>query len=188
MTPQLITSRLQPLIPDEMRSGQRLCSADGLQELKFIAGPDSLGRVVASLNQVFVFEDPANLRLAPLGWIEQTPVYALDRLFNKMDGRLYTVTGDAGHDTFRTNEARADGAYALGHEDASWGIEVKGLFFALPHSRKFELHPVDGGPAIIGRIADEFAVDQIQQFNGSGSPVMATIIGEPSVLTAIAAA
>lgn len=116
-----ITSSLRPLEPSGMRSGERICSADGLQELTFIAGPDVSGRVVVVLNGAFVMDDPANLRLAPLGWIERKPVYSLDRLFNKIDGRAYTVTGDAGHETFRTHEARADGAYALCHEDATWG-------------------------------------------------------------------
>lgn len=184
----LITSRLHPLDPSEACSGQRLCSADGRQELVFIAGPDSTGRVVVSVNGVFVFDDPANLRLAPLGWIEQKPVYQYDQLFNKIDGRAYTVIGDAGHDTFRTREVRSDGMCALGHEDASWGTIVKGRFFALPHSREFELHSIDGSPVICGRIGHDFTIDQVQQFNGSGTPITATIIGEPPVLTAIALA
>lgn len=138
---QLITSGLRPLDPSEARRGERLCSANGLQEVAFVAGPDSSGQVVVDINGAFVIDDPANWRLAPLGWIEQKPVYALNRLFNTLDGRCYTVTGDAGQDTFRTHEARSDGLYALGHEDASWGLEVKGLLFALPHSREFEIHP-----------------------------------------------
>lgn len=185
---QLITSGLRPFDPSEARRGERLCSADGLQELVFVAGPDSSGRVVVDLNGAFVISDPAEWRLAPLGWIEQKPVYALDQLFNTLDGRVYTVTGDAGQDTFRTNEARSDGLYALGHEDASWGLEVKGLLFALPHSREFEIHPVDGSPTISGRVAQELTVGRIQEFNGSGAPVMATIFGNPPVLTAIASA
>lgn len=76
---------LRPFDPEAAKRGEPLVTLDSGSFRKYIAGPDRRGRFVTETDQgMFIIGKAEHYRMAPLGWIEDKPVYRGDKLWHKL--------------------------------------------------------------------------------------------------------
>ncbi|MDO8415211.1 MAG: hypothetical protein Q7S87_03245 [Agitococcus sp.] len=69
-------------------------------------------------------------------------------------------------------------------------VQIIGKFYALPHSREYEIHQADG-TVTFGKIYKDVSLELIQELNAFQTLCVATVVHvgrQPPMLTAIRAA
>lgn len=89
-------SLLRPFDLEAAKHGEPICFSSGAKITRFIDGPDSVGDLVFVVpDGQFYFTREKEIRMAPLAWVEDRPVYRGDVLYNKV-GQELTATGEKG--------------------------------------------------------------------------------------------
>lgn len=115
-------SLLRPFDLEAAKRGEAICLFNGAEDWKYISGPDSKGFLCLEVKQtgVFIVSSKDIFCMAPLCWLEGSPVYKGDVLYDKEYGTRQAVSRLGAHDTLETYQPRKDGAYVICLEDATW--------------------------------------------------------------------
>lgn len=115
-------SLLRPFDLDAAKDGQQVCyehGGDGV--IKYLDGPDNTCRIAYEGPDNRFYVGPVDaFRMAPLCWLEGSPVYKGDALYDKEYGERQVVRHLVAHDTLATYQPRKDGAFVICLEDATW--------------------------------------------------------------------
>lgn len=89
---------LRKLDFDKLKPGDALCDTLGRPDWIFVAGPDTQNRVICQYKTTGTFNNPISvdeLRMVPLAWVEDRPVYCGDMLYHTDYGKITALASRA---------------------------------------------------------------------------------------------